>query len=95
MNFDCEPHCEASRIADNFSRFQCYSKITKRRKEDGPNEFLFIFLWKMVNTFRIEMFENVVDSIFEFNPFAFKINPFAFKSIRFLILFFNFLFNTR
>ena len=38
---------------------------------------------------------NVVDSIFEFNPFAFKINSFAFKNILFLILFLNFLFNKR
>ena len=38
---------------------------------------------------------NVVDSIFKFDPFAVKINPFAFKSIRFLILFLNFLFNKK
>ena len=31
---------------------------------------------------------NVVDSIFQFNPFAVKINPFVFKSIRFLIILF-------
>lgn len=49
VNLDCKPHYEA------LSRFQCYSKITKRRKVDGPNEFLSFFLWKMVNTFRIEM----------------------------------------